>query len=169
MTAQEKRRLGIDATLNINMSEPYDYAAAVWATAYLFEELNQSEGWATGSGNNRGQPIEAIAKTRAQTDITGRLMCRDSDPIYKKLLYAFRHRDTEVDVMVLSGALDSEGAGGLRGKYQVVRFTNAIGPGDVQYRDVLLQPAIVGDDEPFVFADVIGGAIVFSPAYGNEP
>jgi hypothetical protein len=62
--------------------------------------------------------------------------------------------------------LTSEGATGVRGKFQVHRFTPSLGPNDVQYRDFQLLPAIVSAAEPFVVATVTGGLIVFAPVYG---
>jgi hypothetical protein len=159
----DKRRLGIDATLNLNTSG--DYEAPTWVTCDLVEELALDEGWASASGNNRGQPIEASAKTRAQVGATGRIMARDTDPTYLAMLAAYRSRDAEVDVMILSGALDSDGATGVRGKFQVHRFSNSIGPNEVQYRDFSLIPAVVAAGEPFVAATVVGGTIQFEEVF----
>ena len=165
MLANEKRRLGIDATFNINMASPYDYDAPVWATCDLVEELDVDEAWNTASGNSRGMPIEASAKTRGQCSATGRILTRDTDPVYQKLLAAFRSRDAEVDVMILSGPIDSDGATGPRGKFQVHRFKPTLGPNDVIYREFTLLPAIVTDAEPFVTATVVGGVLTYEQQF----
>jgi hypothetical protein len=165
MVANDKRRLGIDATINFNLT-PGTYAAPAWTTSLLVEELTCDEGWAQGSGNARGFNVEASAKTRGQCTITGRVLCRDNDPVYKAMLAAFRSRDAELDVMVLSGALTSEGATGPRGKFQLHRFSPSLGPNDVIYRDFTLMPAIVSAAEPFVVATVVGGLLVYSAVFG---
>lgn len=162
MIPNDKRRLGIDATFNLNTGT---YDAPAWVTADQVEELALDEGWASATGNRRGGRVESHAKTRAQVGITGRIMAKDSDPVYQALLAAYRSRDKEVDAMVLSGAPDSDGATGVRGKFQVHRFTNSLGTGDVQYRDFSLLPAIDTDEEPFVVATVVGGVLTYSESF----
>lgn len=167
----EKRRLGIDCTLSINtnwnQSAGTGFDAPTWSTAGTVEDLMLDEDWTSGQGGDRAQGMETSAKTRAKCEVSGRCRVDDTDANYQRLLTAFRSRSAEIDVMILNGKRDSNGAVGIRGLFQVHRFAEKQGPDDVLYRDMILRPAIIspGSSTPFQSVLVAAGVPAFTTAY----
>lgn len=164
-----KRRLGIDSKLyrntNWNQTAGTGYDAPTWVAIDRIEDLTLDTGWTTAPAGDRGQGIEASAKTRARCQVTGTCRVDDDDGGYQALLAAFLSREAEIDVMVLNGSKTSNGAVGFRGLFQVNRFSEPQGSNAVLYRDMTLDPAPVDSDFPFQSVLVSGGVPVYTTAF----
>jgi hypothetical protein len=164
-----RRRLGVDAKLYFSTAWDSDaetgYDAPTFQEQPRISDLTSDNDWNSAPAGDRGQGMDVTVKTTAKVAITGKIRVDDNDPGYNALCDAYLNRDESMDVMVLNGPSDSNGARGFRGLFACHKLAEPQTMGDALYRDFSLMPLPVDAATPFQSVLVTDGAPVFTTAF----
>ena len=151
-------RLGVTSKLYRNTGS---WGTPTWVAIDKVDGLELDSGWNTSTSGDRGQGVDTVEKTTATLNITGRVKQDDSDAGYAALLAGYLSR-SPIDLMVLNGASNSNGATGFRAMWHVTRFAEPQGRDVVIYRDFTLVPAGYDSTTPAQSVAVASGAPAFT-------
>ncbi len=152
-------RLGINA--KVYYMSGGTWGSESWTAIDRFENLVATLTWSMAPASDRGTGLEVQTKTTVGLTITGRVKVNESDSAYLAFIAVAITR-TPINLLVLNGPSNSNGAAGYKGYFHVTVSGESQGMGDVIYKDVTLMPASVASTTPFKSALVSGGAPVYT-------
>jgi hypothetical protein len=163
------RRLGIDSKCYYNSAWAWatrtGWDAPTWGVADLFEDFTMGGSWNVAPAGDRNQGVDAGAKTRVKLPVAGRMRVDDTDASYQAFLTAFLNREATLDLLVLNGPMNDDGAVGFRALFIVSDFAEDQGADMVLYRAFSGQPAPASLATPVMSVVVTGGVPVYTPSF----
>lgn len=159
----ETNRLGIDGKVYYASTDVWE--AEVWTEIPRISDIEETAGWNTAPAGDRGQGVDAFAKTTATLQYTGQVRVDDTDPGYLALRAAYLVRSGKINLMILNGAKTSNGATGFKGYFHVTNFAMPQGMQVLDYVNFSLMVAPVGTATPLKSVLVTSGAPVFSTVF----
>lgn len=152
-------KLALKARLYRNTSGNYN--SPTWAAVNRIKDLTVNAGWDMADADSRESRIKNKAKTLLDLSASGMVKVSNTDEGYIALWEA-AHDDDPLDLLILNGAMDENGARGYRGYWQVSKSDEDQSIGNVLYMGIELTPADNDGDIPMKKAVVTGGSPVFS-------
>ncbi len=137
------------------------WGSETWTAIDRIESATLNITWDTALATDRGTGLKVMTKTIVDVNVTGRVKVNEADTAYLAFVAPAITR-TSINLLVLNGASNSNGAAGVKGYMHFTTFTESQGMGDVLYRDFTLVPASVDSTTPFKSALVTAGAPVYT-------
>lgn len=136
--------LGIDCVLYYNSGT---FGSPTWVELSNVLDVQVGGAWNSGDGSSRATRVIKEGRTRLPLQISGRMLA-DKSTGYVAMRTAYYASGTSaiIDVMVLDGPSDSNGADGFRFEAEVHDFSRDEGADNVVYRDFVLKPSIFGSN-----------------------
>lgn len=131
-------KLAIDAKLYYNTG---NYATPTWTEIDLVRDLQFNPTWDKAEAFTRGNRAKHYGKTLVEVGFTASVQVSDTDTGYKTLTTAHASSTAVVDMLMLDGADDSNGAEGVRFDAGVFAAGEDQSIGNVLYRDFDIAPS----------------------------
>lgn len=149
-------RLGRDAIFYLNTAS---FGSPTWAAIPQVSDLNVTAEWDETEASTRESKMKLKAKTLLGAEVGGKLKNVKGDTNLDTIIDAL-FTDSVVDIMVLNGAKDTDGARGFRFECQVHSANEDQGLGVAIFDEVKFKPYPTANAKQSV--KVVTGAPVFT-------
>lgn len=149
-------KLGILAKVYRNTGS---YGSPTWAEVAEIADLAVNPAWDEAEGGSRASRVKKTAKTMLGIEVTGRIKVQTSDAGYIAIRDAM-YTDIPIDLLVLNGEDDENGAHGWRAEWHVFEGGEDQAMGNRLYMDFVLR--VADTDNAVSYAEVSGGSPTFT-------
>lgn len=149
-------RVGVFCKLYLNTGT---YEAPVWEEVDLISDLSDNAAWERGDSSARRSRVRTMEPTMLGLELTGSVRTDYTDDRYNDLRDAFLTNAT-LDVLVLTGAIETNGSLGFRFDAKVFDFGSDQALANVIFNSFAIIPS-ASDHEPQA-AISNGSAVTFS-------
>lgn len=149
-------RIGVLCKFYINSGTT---ESPVWEEVDLIGDLADNAAWERGDSSVRRSRVRTMEPTMLGLEITGRIRTDYTDDRYNDIRDAWATNAT-LDVLVLTGAIETNGSLGFRFDGKVFDFSTDQALGNVIYNDFAIIPS-ASDNIPMM-AQSNGSAVTFT-------
>lgn len=140
------------------------YFAPAWLLVDLISDFVANANWNEAEGSTRREVQQVFEPTNMDLKITGKIRKDVTDLAYTTI-QAAHHARGPLDVLVLDGRLDENGADGFRFDVKVTKFTEDQSLQVVNFDDFEMVPCLT--DNGVYSALVVGGVLTFTQLTNN--
>ncbi len=145
MAATSAVKPGIAAVVYRNTGT---YGSPTWTAMTLVRSVSDNSKWDTGDTSTRASRAKTAAKTQVDLPHDIEMRADDADTAYVAMFAAWASPTSVVDLLILDGAIATEGAMGIRAEFIVCGRPQNQGAGDIIYTSFPIMPAWTANGPP---------------------
>lgn len=138
-------KTGIKSKLYYNTAT---FGAPTWVLIPLVGDAQVSGQWNFAEAPTRETPVVRGARTTLPLAVSGQFRVVDADTAYIAFDAAWADSDTTLDVMVLNGLSDANGATGVRFVAELTNWSENQALANVLFKDFELKPSLDATNLP---------------------
>lgn len=154
-------RLGVLSKFYVNVG---NFSVPSWLELPMISDCNVDGSWDEGDASARTSRVKVQEPTMMGVEVSGKVRVKDAvDNAGYINMYNAYYRDSVVEVLVMNGPLNENGAEGYRFQAKVFAWSEDQSLGAVLFKDFTIKPCIPDTvaNHPRM-AKVVGGTLVYS-------